>query len=164
MIDFDVIYRLYFQDIFYFLLSLSKNKQVAEDLTSQTFFKALRNSKKLDDGKNLKAYLFSIAKNLFIDYVRSNKLLDYLENIDSMDLSQSVEQILIKNENISEVQRAIIQLDEPAQTIVRLRNYEEYSFDQIGAYFSKSSNWARVNYFRAKDKLRKILEDEYERM
>lgn len=164
MNDFDVIYRLYFQDIYYFLLSLSKNKQVAEDLTSQTFFRALRNSKKIDDSKNLKAYLSSIAKNLFIDYVRSNKLIEPIYEKDFEDLSQSVEQILIQNENISEVQRAILHLDEPAQTIVRLRNYEEYSFDQIGAYFSKSSNWARVNYFRAKDKLRKILGDDYERM
>ena len=55
-------------------------------------------------------------------------------------------------------------LDEPGQSIIKLRTYEDYSFEDIGKHFAKSSNWARVNYFRAKEKLRKILGDDYERM
>lgn len=165
MIDFDVIYRLYFQDVYYFLLSLSKNKHIAEDLTSQTFFKALNNKSKIDENKSIKSYLFTIAKNLYIDQVRKDKSLKVgLEDLDLVDKAKDLDQLLIENELIDTMVKAIGELDEPNQTIVKLRIYEKYSFEKIGSYFSKSSNWARVNYFRAKERLRKILGDDYEKM
>ena len=62
--DLDIIYDMYFKDVFLYVLSLSKNKEIAEDITGETFLKALKNLDKFDGKKDIRAWLFTIAKTL----------------------------------------------------------------------------------------------------
>ncbi|MGI5985417.1 MAG: RNA polymerase sigma factor [Clostridiales bacterium] len=59
--EFEKIYKLYFKDVYIFLYSLSQNKAVAEDITQDTFLKAMKNIHTFDGRKEIKAWLFTIA-------------------------------------------------------------------------------------------------------
>ena len=60
--DIEKIYNLYFDDIYKFMLSFTKNKEIAQDITSETFLKVINNPSKFENISNLKSYLFIIAK------------------------------------------------------------------------------------------------------
>lgn len=163
--DFDKIYQLYFKDIYYFILSLSGNVTIAEDVTSDSFFKALKNIDNLRKEESLKSYLFSIAKNTLYDYLRNNRLeIEQIEGLDLIDEGPLIEDSLVINEERAKLRLAIKQLKEPEQSVVRLRIYSDLSFKEIGNYFNKSDNWACVTFHRAKKKLRKFMEDEDEKL
>lgn len=163
--DFEPIYRQYFQDIYYFLLSLSKNPTLAEDLTSESFFKALKNIDHLRKEESVKSYLFAIAKNTYFDYLRMNKMeLEPIEELDFQDKTQIIEEIFIQKEDRIQVRNAIENLEEPGKRVIQLRVYFDFSFREIGDFFGKSDNWACVTFHRTKKKLKSILEREDENL
>ena len=157
--DIEKIYRIYFEDVYRFLLSLSKNKDVAQDITSETFLKVINNSNKIEKTRNIKAYIFTIAKNTYINYFNKNKLMIATDDIEKFDQGiDSFEENLIENDNVKVLKDAIDKLDEPYRSITKLR-LNDLSFKEIGKIYGKTSNWACVCYYRAKEKLKGILED-----
>ena len=158
--DIEKIYRIYFEDVYRFLLSLSKNKDVAQDITSETFLKVINNSKKIENTRNIKAYIFTIAKNTYINYYNKNKLMMATDDIEKFDQGiDSFEENLIENDNVKILKDAIDKLNEPYRSITKLR-LNDLSFKEIGKIYGKTSNWACVCYYRAKKKLKNILEDD----
>ena len=159
--DIEKIYRIYFEDVYRFLLSLCENKDIAQDITSETFLKVINNSKKIENSTNIKAYIFTIAKNTYINYYKKNKLMVATDDIEKFDLGiDSFEDSLLENESIKTLKAAIDKLDDPYRTITKLR-INNLSFKEIGKIYGKTSNWACVCYYRAKEKLKDILEDDY---
>ena len=159
--EIEKIYSLYFTDIYKFLLSMTKNIETAQDITSITFLKLVNNPDKFKDVDNLKSYLFTIARNSYFDYYKQNKMTITTDDMDKFDQAVATfENELIKNEEINEVSRAIEKLDEPYKSVTKLR-MNEMSFKQIGQIYSKTDNWACVTFYRAKEKLKQILEDDY---
>lgn len=159
--DIEKIYRIYFEDVYRFLLSLSKNKDIAQDIASETFLKVINNSKKIENTTNIKTYIFTIAKNTYINYYNNNKLMMATDDIEKFDQGiDSFEENLIENDNVKVLNNAIDKLDEPYRSITKLR-LNDLSFKEIGKIYGKTSNWACVCYYRAKEKLKDILEDEY---
>lgn len=156
MIDIEKVYSLYFEDVYKFLLYLSKNKEIAEDVTSETFFKFMANIEKIKKEESIKTYLLQIAKNTYYTYIKRENLLklinDYDENIKD---KKNIEEEFLKKEERTFIENLIEKLEEPYKTIVKLRVYEELSFKEIGEIYKKSDNWACVCYYRAKDKLKK---------
>lgn len=73
MLDIEKLYKLYFKDIYYFALYLSKNEDIAKEITSETFFKFLKYSEKTENISSVKSYIFKIVKNIFLDYLEKNK-------------------------------------------------------------------------------------------
>lgn len=160
--DIEKIYKLYFEDIYKFLLSLTKNKEIAQDITSETFLKVINNMEKVNQATNIKSYLFTIAKNTYITYYNRNKIFIVTEDIEKFDRGMaSFEDDLILESELAKFNKAINKLDEPQRSIVKLR-LGEMDFDSIGRIYGKTANWACVNFYRAKDKLRKYMEDDYE--
>ena len=155
------IYQIYFDDIYRFMLSIAKNRYIAEDITSETFLKVINNPDKFEDISNLKAYLFTIAKNTYINYYKRNKIYistDDLEKFESA--SESFEQELLYTEKQVVLKKLIEKLGEPYRSIVKLR-LEELSFKDIAKIYNKSQNRACVSYYRAKEKLKIMMEEEY---
>ena len=70
--DFDGIYRSYFKDVFLYMCSLSANEDIAEEITQETFVKALRSIGKFDGSKDIRAWLFTIARNTYFTYCISS--------------------------------------------------------------------------------------------
>lgn len=68
--DFDYIYRAYFRDVFLYLRSLSANETIAEEITQETFVKALKSIDSFDYSKDIRAWLFTIARNTYYTYCK----------------------------------------------------------------------------------------------
>lgn len=160
MIDFEKIYSIYFKDVYYFLLSLSKDKEVAEDITSETFFKALKNIENFRGDSSIKTYLFQIAKNSYFDYLRKNKKIVSIDNFESIEIdSINTEDEFLEREESAYLRNLVETLKEPQKSIIKLRIWEELSFKDIGTVYGKSENWACVTFHRAKKILKNKLEE-----
>lgn len=156
--DIEKIYRIYFADVYRFLLYLCKNEAIAQDICSETFIRAIGNIEKIED-ESIKTYLFQIAKNTYYNYYKKNKRLVFSDKIEDFDRAYgSFEKDLIENEAIAGLRRAIESLDEPARSIVKLR-LAEVSYKEIAKIYKKSENRACVVYYRAKEKLKEMMED-----
>ncbi len=154
------VYRLYFSDVYYFILSLSKNKDIAEEITSETFFKLLKSYQSIEKEESIKSFLLTMAKHTYFDYLKKNKrIVAEVDETTLVNLTENPEEMQLKNETVQQMQNAISSLDEVDQKIVRMRIYAEWSFQDIAQYFNKTENWACVKFHRAKQKLKRILEE-----
>ncbi|NLM06650.1 MAG: RNA polymerase sigma factor [Tissierellia bacterium] len=157
MEDLEMLYNKYFKDIYLFLLGLSKNKELAEDLTQETFLKALKGISTFRGDSSIKTWLFQIAKNLL--YTNYRKGFDLpLEDIANRGV-EFTEKIL-DEEASEEIVKILDGMKEINKDIFYLRVFGELSFKEIGHIFGKSANWACVTYYRTKEKIRGEMEDE----
>lgn len=160
--EFENIYQIYFKDIYYYMLSLSKDKHIAEDITSETFLKAIKSIDKFRGDTKLRVWLCQIAKNEYFSYLRKNKKVDFRKDLDDIiekEEADLFEKDIISNEGFIKISNIIhSSLKEPYSEIFRLRVYDELSFREIGNIFGKTDNWACVTYHRARKKIQKELE------
>ncbi len=161
--EFEKIYQIYFSDVFYYILSLSKDKFIAEDITSETFLKAMKSIDDFRGEGSIRTWLCQIAKNEYFSSLRKDKKIVFTENIEQLErleINDSIEKDIISNYGASNIYNMILLLEEPYSEIFKLRYYSELSFKKIGELFGKTDNWACVTYHRARKKLQKELEGE----
>lgn len=157
--DFEQVYDAYFQDIFYYLRSLSSNPETAEDLTQETFLKALKAIDQYDGRNDIRAWLFTIAKNTFLDRLRKEKRCTCKAEIEFTDSGPCFIEKIMAQEDAFQIHKILHEMQEPYKEVFSLRTFGELQFEQIGKLFGKSANWARVTYYRAKQKILKCWED-----
>ena len=164
--EIEILYKEYFQDIYLYILGLSKNEHIAEDVTEETFFQAIKALPEFRGECDVRVWLCQIAKNQFYSYVRKNKKsfpIDFSEMIDEPELQSSeainIERQLVNAEMAESIHREVHKLAEPYKEVFYLRVFGELSFEKIGAIFGKNANWACVTYHRAKTKIQKAMED-----
>lgn len=147
--DFDKIYGDYFKEVYKFVLTLCQNYSLAEEITQETFFKALKNISKFDEKCKIQTWLCKIAKNTCFDYLKKNNLKEdcLFEIIPS---KENIEEEFLEKETAYSIHKVLHNLKEPYKEVFWLRTFGELSFLQIGELFEKSENWARVTYYRAK--------------
>lgn len=158
--DFEAIYRLYFTPVYRFVLGLSKSPDLADEITAQTFFKALQSLDSFRGDGSIEGWLKHIAKNLYFDHLRRsnrNITVDEINHLESNEPSPD-EQVL-QQESVSRIEKLLSELQPPYQEVFHLRVVMEMSFREIGKLFDKSENWACVTYHRAKKKIQDKLED-----
>lgn len=156
MTDFNEIYSKYFTDVYKYSFSLSKNKTIAEEITQETFFKALKNIKKFDGKCKLYVWLCQIAKHTYYSFLKKEKNYSNISEMENMLSDQNIEKRLLSQETNLLIHKALHNLQEPYKEVFTLRIFGELSFSQIGEIFEKSESWARVTYHRAKIKLKEI--------
>lgn len=158
--DFNEIYRLYAKKVYRYILSLCMDKTLADDILQDTMLKAFNNIGKFNGKSSVKTWLCSIARNEYFDHLKKadnkNVLLDENVEIKSGDPAKKA----ISNLSAVEILKLVHALEEPFREIFTLRFYGELKFSEIGEVFGKSENWARVNFFRAREKLAQMLEKE----
>lgn len=157
MKEFDIIYDKYFQDVYKFILSLSRNVEIAEDVIQDTFIKALKNITKLRDDKKIKPWLFQIARNTYINYVsKSIKKI----SIDEIEIaSTNNEEIDILNkETVKTVRKLLHKMKEPYKEVFYLRVFADLSFKEIAEIFDRQEAWARQIFHRSKIMIKEELE------
>ncbi len=160
--DLERIYREYFTIVYCYILSLSGDPSVAEDITQETFFRAM---KKLDEFRgdcSVETWLIQIAKRLYYNYAdKSSRRRRIDENLpDVRPAPESIEDGLIRKEYSRRINRILHDLKEPYKEVFMLRVYGELSFREIGDLFAKSDAWARVTFHRARNMIREVLENE----
>ena len=157
MIDFQEVYDLYFRDVYRYALSLCRNESTAEEITQETFYKAL---KKLDsfDGKcKVSVWLCQIAKNTYVSMCRRDKHLDPNADTTRLPCSHNMEDKYFDQETALAIHKILHTLEEPYKEVFSLRIFGELSFKQIAQLFKKTETWARVTYHRARLKIKEEL-------
>ena len=150
--DFESVYTRYSKDVYRFCLSLCKNTTLADDLTSETFLKAINSGGKGVDNHSVKVWLCQIAKNTYYDYLRKHSKITELT--DEMPSQSDFELELLDKADALRIHKLLHQLNEPYKEIFSLRVFSELSFAEIGEIFDKSESWARVTFYRAKQKIK----------
>lgn len=165
MDDFEKIYRSCYEDVFRFLRGLSGNENLAEDLTQETFCKAMKSIDTYKGGSELRVWLCSIAKNLYYDHCKKQKRTVPMEEMEDMpDDSRHFSDMLADREQALQIHKLLHDLRDPYKEVFTLRVFGELSFREIGEIFGKSEHWACVTFHRARNLLRKqtIAESEQE--
>ena len=164
MTEFDQIYRAYFQDVFRYTRKLANgNEPLAEDITSEAFFRAMHSMDRFRGDCDVRVWLCQIAKNCYYSYLQTEKKNLHIpieELTEFPDYTTSLEECLQQKEYAEKIQDLLHNLEEPYKEVFMWRAYGELSFKQIGAIFHKTDNWACVTYHRARSMIRKRMEDE----
>lgn len=149
----DDIYVKYANTVKRFLISLSGNFDLAEDLTQETFYQAYKSLHRYNGTCKMSVWLCQIAKHMYFDYLKKEKHIQKtkIENLKIFDTERNVEETYLIKEEIQELLFAVQQAKKTYGQVFWLRAYEEMTFKEIGEIFDKSENWARVNYYRAKE-------------
>jgi len=159
---FEKIYRTYFKDVFLYLRSLSLNDDIAEELTAETFFKAMQSLNSFRGTCDIRVWLCQIAKNCYLSYLRKRKRIADIEAAKEIVEEVDFIQFLSDKNDVMNIHQIIHNLDEPYKEIISLRIFGELSFKQIAKIFNKTENWACVTYHRACTKVKKKMEVNYE--
>ncbi len=161
MRDFEEIYSTYFSDIFRYIRKLSGDDHIAEEVTAETFFKAMRTIHSFRGDCDIRIWLCQIAKNNYLSYLKKHAHFTQLENIDTLpadDPARSMEEQLILNDEATQIKKILHSISEPYKEVFMWRFYAQLSFRQIGQLFGKTENWACVTYHRARIKIKEGLE------
>jgi len=156
--EIEMIYAQYHQILYKYVLSLCRNETIAEDVTSETFLKAIAAIDKFKGDCSLRVWLCQIAKNTYFSLLKKTKdvtLLDIDAGIES-EVSDFMEKLLDKA-SAFEIHRCLHDLEEPYKEVFSLRTFGELPFAEIAELFGRTENWARVTYHRAKLKLKEAL-------
>ena len=156
MVDFEDVYQRYFRDVYRYVLSLTRNETLAEEITQETFFKALRSIDRFDGKCRVFVWLCQIAKNTYFTHYQKEKRFRKEENPE--EGSGSLEQEFVTKETAFEIHRILHEMEEPYKEVFSLRTFGELSFAQIGKLFGKTESWARVTYHRAKLKIKERVQ------
>ncbi len=159
MTEFEDIYNNYFKDIFLYIYSLSGDRHIAEDITAETFMKAIKSIEKFKGNCDIRVWLCQIAKNCYFSFLRKKKKTVHLDELSEQKDNFNFEQKISSTEESMEIHEILHNLDEPYKEVFSLRVFGELSFKQIAYLFGKSDNWACVTYHRARNKIKERMED-----
>ena len=153
MLDFEKIFADNERLIFGYLLKICGNHSLAEELTQETFFRAYINLSSLRNEEKASVWLCSIAKNTYYAWYNENKKLLSSEQINATSDSSDLADLFIEKELSETAFRCLHSLDEPYKEVFMLKVFGCLSLKEISALFGKSESWARVTFYRAKQKI-----------
>lgn len=154
MADMDAIYRQYAQTVYHFLLSLTQNADLAEELTQETFYQAIRSIHRFDGSCKLSVWLCQIAKHLWYQQARKSRRETAAEELPEVPVP-SAEEAALSGVSQIELLKRVHALPEHQKEVVYLRSFGGLSFREIGDVLGKTETWARVTFHRGRETLRK---------
>lgn len=160
MTEFEALYSTCFADVYSYLLRLCRDEALAEELTSETFFRAMEAYPRFRGDCETRVWLCQIAKNLYFKRQGSIKREQSLDDtLEQPSPGNGPEESLIGKDSAERARRYLHELGEPGREVFMWRVYGELSFKQIGSLFGRSENWACVTYHRARAAFRRRLEE-----
>jgi len=157
MQDMEKIYKEYFETVNKYLFCLTHNSDISEELTQETFYRAVKNIDKFKGNSKMSVWLCQIAKNLWYDELKKNKKIkDIGEEIFLIQSKDEIENDVILNDSKLQLYKKIQKLDKQTREVIYLRITGELSFKEIGNILNKTENWARVAFYRGKQKLKEV--------
>lgn len=161
--EFEKIYSIYFNDVYRYIRKLSHNEHIAEEITSETFFKAMHSIDSFRGDCDFRVWLCQIAKNCYYSYLKKNKHSTSIEDAQLegvVDPNLFVDEKIENHEQTMQIRKILHTLSEPYKEVFMWRVFADLSFKQIGQIFNKTDNWACVTYHRAKNQILKRMEEE----
>lgn len=157
MTDFGEIYAEHFSDVYRYVLTLCRNEAIAEEITQETFFKAMRNIDQFNGSCKLYVWLCQIAKNTYFSLSQKRKRIVPDIDADFPDRTSDIEKDYLDKEAAMRLQVLLHNLNEPYKEVFTLRVFGELPFSQIGELFGKTDSWARLIFYRAKKQLQEAM-------
>ena len=152
------MYNKYFKTVYKFLLALTSNPDIAEELTQETFYKAMIKINTYRNECKLSTWLCQIAKNLWLNELKKQNKIVSMENdnIGLMKMQSNLEDDFLEEQDKQELYAKINKLDDDIKNIFFLKLSGNFTFKEIGEILGKSEVWARVNFYRGKQKLKGV--------
>ena len=157
MMDFEAIYVTYFDSVYQYVLSLCRDVHTAEEVTQESFYKAMTHLDKFDGRCRLYVWLCQIAKNTYLTHVKRQKRRAAAPEVEPSH--PGFEGELMDKDSAWQLHRLLHGLNEPYKEVFSLRVFGELPFSQIGQLFGKSDSWARLIFYRAKTELRRRADE-----
>lgn len=155
MQDIEEIYKKHFETVNKYLFCLTHNNDIAEELTQETFYRAVKKIDKFKGECKIQVWLCQIAKNLWYDEIKRNKKYEDIDEENEKLISkENIEKTVILSTTKINLYKKMQELDEQTKEVIYLRLTGELSFKEIGDILNKTENWARVTFYRGKQKLK----------
>ena len=162
VMEFEQIYNTYFKTVYRYIRKLSGNEYIAEEITSETFLKAMKSIGDFRGECDMRVWICQIAKNTYYSYLKKSKR---IANVDETELQSMAdpsafieEQIGIQDE-VWQIRKILHTIPDPYKEIFMWRVFGELSFKEIGDLYNKTDNWACVTYHRARKMIQSRLEE-----
>ena len=152
------LYNKYFRDVYKYVLKLSGSEYIAEEITSETFFKAIKSIDSFRGDCHIRVYLCQIAKNCYFSNLKKQNKTIGDTSVDKYSADEIIEKAAEDKETLNQIHIFLHSLKEPYQEVFMWRVFADLSFKQIGEIFGKSENWACVTYHRARKQIIDKLE------
>ena len=153
--DFEQLYNTYYMKVYSYVMTLAKNRDVAEEVTQDAFFRAMRTNHTHRGGSSEFTWLCAIAKNIFIDEQRAHQRRAELDSETASDTD--IEKAFVDEDTAFHIHQVLRALEEPYKEVFQLRVFGELSFQKIGLLCGKTETWARVTYHRARLKIQERM-------
>ena len=152
------LYETCYMQVYSYVMTLAKDSHKAQEITQETFFKAMTTKQTFRGEAECLSWLCAIAKNVFIDETRRNSRYQDEPDEPLADINTDIEQSITDSETSFRIHMLLHDMEEPYKEVFELRVFGELSFTQIGAIFQKTETWARVTYHRARLKLKERMD------
>lgn len=150
------LYEAYYMRVFSFAMTLAGDRNEAEEITQETFFRAFSKQGDFRGESDEMTWLCAIARNYYLDEIRRRKKTEPISE-ELPETRKSLEQKALDRDTSLRIHMALHGLEEPYREVFELRIFGELHFREIGMIFGKTENWARVTYHRARLKLQERM-------
>ena len=161
------IYEKYSKLVYNYLYKITNNKELSEDLMQETFYSAIKNINSFNNKCKLITWLCQIAKNKYMNEIRKQNVLVSMEeysfdyfNIYINNETNNIEQNLLKYEEKEFLYKNLNKLDDTIRELFFLKIKLNFTFKEIAIILGKTEEWARVNFYRTKIKIKEELKNE----
>lgn len=153
MTEFEKLFNANWEFIFKYLMKMTQNASLSEELTQETFFRAYMNYASLRNREKVSVWLCQIAKNTYFAWYNEQKKKDTFDNLGTVSDGQSIEDAFMQKELSQKALLCLHKLEEPYKEVFMLTVLGGFSLKDVSLIFGKSESWARVTFYRAKQKL-----------
>lgn len=162
MTEFEQVFNDNREFIFKYLIKMTRDVSLAEELTQETFFRAYMNYSSLRNKEKVSVWLCQIAKNTYFAWYNEQKKKGSIDEIENTSNCENIEEAFIQEELSQKVLLCLHELEEPYKEVFMLSVFGGFSLKEISSIFGKSESWARVTFYRAKQKLSERMRQKYE--
>ena len=158
MQNIDEMYNKYSGIVYKYVFCLTGNEDTAEEIVQETFLVAVRDINKFRGECKISTWLCQISKYVWYKRLKKEKKetpLDILQ--DSLLIEDSIEENFCDKENKIKLFKKLQELDEDTRNVMYLRIFGNFEYTEIAEIMNKTSNWARVVFFRGKQKLKEEI-------
>ena len=159
MQNIEEMYNKYSEIVYKYVFCLTGNEDTAEEIVQETFLVAVRDINKFRGECKISTWLCQISKYIWCKRLKKEKKetpLDILQ--DSILIEDSIEENFCDKESKIQLFKKLQELDEDTRNVMYLRIFGNFEYSEIAEIINKTSNWARVVFFRGKQKLKEEID------
>ncbi len=155
-LDYEGLYDACYMQVYSYLLTMCRDRSLAEELTAQTFYKAMTAKSEFRGQSEALTWLCAIAKNLYADEQR-RRARQTDAPAEEVAAAGAMEDSALDRDMAFRIHLILHDMPEPYKEVFQLRVFGELGFREIGSIFAKTETWARVTYHRARLKIQERM-------